>query len=170
MEINQKRLNLLQITSKMVNTFKLYLERLEQVRRSPDSVAVSFEKQFLTYEQLNKKSNRLANYLKVLGIGPEVVVGICLERSVETIVSILAVLKAGGAYLPIDPVYPSERISFMVEDAHIPVLITHSGLKENLKQIIATSVESIRYIDGIEANTRYEPTASGGIFFVKSLK
>ena len=107
----------------------------EQVRRSPDSVAVSFEKQFLTYEQLNKKSNRLANYLKVLGIGPEVVVGICLERSVETIVSILAVLKAGGAYLPIDPVYPSERISFMVEDAHIPVLITHSGLKENLKQI-----------------------------------
>src|SRR5204863_5751349 len=81
----------------------------EQVARTPDAVAVVFEDQQLTYGELNARANQLAHHLIALGVGPEVLVGICMERSLELIVGLLAILKAGGAYVPMDPSYPNER-------------------------------------------------------------
>jgi amino acid adenylation domain-containing protein len=86
----------------------------------------------LTYKELNSRANQLAHYLKKLGIGPEVLVGICLERSLEMVVGILGILKACGVYLPLDPAYPLERLAFMLEDAQVPVLLTQETLLEKL--------------------------------------
>ena len=84
----------------------------EQAARTPAAVAVVYEGEQLTYQQLNVRANQLAHYLRKLGVGPEVMVGICLERSVEMVVALLGILKAGGAYLPLDPDYPKERLPF----------------------------------------------------------
>jgi len=105
-----------------------------QVERTPDAVAVVFEEQKLTYRELNVKANQLANYLRALGVRPEVLVGICVERSFDTIVGILGVLKAGGAYVPIDPAYPSERIAYMLDDSQLPVLLTQKQLIASLSE------------------------------------
>ena len=86
----------------------------EQVKRTPETVAVVFEDQQLTYRELNSQANQLAHYLKKLGVGPETLVGICVERSLEMIVGLLGILKAGGAYVPLDPGYPKERLGFML--------------------------------------------------------
>ena len=104
----------------------------EQVERTPDAIAVVFEEQQLTYRELNVKANQLAHYLRKLGVGPEVLVGICVERSLEMIVGLLGILKAGGAYLPIEPTYPEERINFMLEDSQISVILTQKKLIKNL--------------------------------------
>jgi non-ribosomal peptide synthetase component F len=118
-----------------------------QVERTPDAVAVVFpatdettrpergeEKtsQHLTYRGLNQRANQLAHCLQKLGVGPETVVGVCVERSPEMIVSALGVLKAGGAYLPIDPLYPQERLAFMLQDSQVPVLLTQASLLAGL--------------------------------------
>jgi amino acid adenylation domain-containing protein/non-ribosomal peptide synthase protein (TIGR01720 family) len=100
----------------------------QQVEKTPDAVAVVFDFQQLTYRELNERSNQLAHYLRSLGVGADVLVGICVERSLEMIVGILGILKAGGAYLPLDPNYPSERLSFMLEDAQLSVLLTQEKL------------------------------------------
>ena len=99
-----------------------------QVGRAPDAVAVVFGGERLTYQELNRRANQLAHYLRRLGVGPEVMVGICVKRSVEMVVGILGILKAGGAYLPLDPVYPRRRLAFMLEDAEVSVLVTQEGL------------------------------------------
>ncbi|MCG3119021.1 MAG: Linear gramicidin synthase subunit B [bacterium] len=96
----------------------------EQARRTPDSVAVIFNEQALTYGELNARANQLAHYLRARGVGPDVLVGICVERSLEMIIGMLGILKAGGAYLPLDPAYPKERLAFMLEDTRTPVLLT----------------------------------------------
>ncbi|MBD2385754.1 non-ribosomal peptide synthetase [Cylindrospermum sp. FACHB-282] len=106
----------------------------EQVVRSPDAIAVVFEDKQLTYRELNQRANQLAHHLQQQGVGPEVLVGICVERSLEMVVGILAILKAGGAYLPLDPVYPPERLGFMLEDAQISVLLTQQQLVAGLPQ------------------------------------
>ncbi|WP_375515431.1 amino acid adenylation domain-containing protein [uncultured Nostoc sp.] len=103
-----------------------------QVERSPQAIAIVFEDIQLTYQQLNKRANQLAHYLRTLGVGPEVLVGICLERSLEMIVGILAILKAGGAYVPLDPAYPPERLAFILSDTQTPVLLTQEKLVKNL--------------------------------------
>lgn len=90
--------------------------------------AVLFEQQQLTYGELNRRSNQLARYLRRRGVGPEVLVGICLERSPDMIVALLAVLKAGGAYVPIDPAYPKDRIAYIIEDARLAALVTQKSL------------------------------------------
>ena len=113
----------------------------EQVERTPGSVAVVYEDQRLTYEELNSRANQLAHYLRGLGVGPEVRVGICVERSVEMVVGLLGILKAGGAYVPLDPEYPAERLAYMVEDAQVPVLLTQSHLRERLPEGEARVVE-----------------------------
>jgi amino acid adenylation domain-containing protein len=95
-----------------------------QVERTPEAVAVVFEQKRLTYQELNQRANQLAHYLKKLGVGPEVLVGICMERSLEMVVGLLGILKAGGAYLPLEPAYPQERLAFMLEEAQTPVLLT----------------------------------------------
>ncbi len=99
-----------------------------QVERSPEAVAVLFEQECLTYRQLNRKANQLAHRLRSLGVGPDVLVGICLQRSLEMVVGLLGILKAGGAYVPLDPTYPAERLAFMLEDAQVPVLLTERSL------------------------------------------
>ncbi|WP_222930911.1 non-ribosomal peptide synthetase [Microcystis aeruginosa] len=106
----------------------------EQVERTPDAVAVVFEGQQLTYNELNCRANQLAHYLQSLGVKPDELVGICVERSLEMIVGLLGILKAGGAYLPLDPEYPIERLSFMLEDAQLSVLLTQQKLGETLPQ------------------------------------
>ena len=106
----------------------------EQAARSPDAVAVIFEDQTLTYRELNRRSNRLAHYLRGLGVGPEVLVGLCLERSLEMVTGVLGILKAGGSYVPLDPNYPEERVAFMIEDAGASVLLTQQNLLGRLPE------------------------------------
>ena len=105
-----------------------------QAKRSPEAIAVASGDEQVTYRELNERANRLAHYLMRLGIGPEQVVGICLQRSVELVTSLLGVLKAGGAYLPLDPDYPGERLEFMLRDAAAEVLITDRALAERFNQ------------------------------------
>ncbi|TCP59055.1 amino acid adenylation domain-containing protein [Tumebacillus sp. BK434] len=96
----------------------------EQAARVPERIAVVCEQQELTYRELNERANRLAHHLQAQGVGPESLVGLCVERSVEMIVGILGILKAGGAYVPLDPTYPQERLAFLMEDSQIEVLVT----------------------------------------------
>jgi nonribosomal peptide synthetase DhbF len=103
-----------------------------QTARAPDAVAVLFGDVSLTYAELDRRANQLAHHLRSLGVGPEVVVGLCLERSLDMIVGLLGILKAGGAYLPLDPNYPKERLAFMIEDASALLLVTHSALLERI--------------------------------------
>ena len=103
-----------------------------QVARTPDAVAVVFEDQSLSYGELDARANQLAHHLRALGVGPETVVGLCVERSPEMLIGLLGILKAGGAYLPLDPAYPHERLAFMLEDAGAPVLVTQSALLDRL--------------------------------------
>lgn len=102
-----------------------------QVARTPDALALIYDgptEVRLTYTELNERSNRLAHCLQARGVGPETVVGICLERSPDMVIALLAVLKAGGAYLPLDPEYPAERLAFMLEDAQAALVLTHGDL------------------------------------------
>jgi len=99
-----------------------------QVERSPEATAVEFEGQRLTYAELNNHANQLANRLRRLGVGPEVLVGICVSPSLEMIAGLLGILKAGGAYVPMDPAYPAERLAFMMDDTAMPVLVTQESL------------------------------------------
>jgi aspartate racemase len=103
-----------------------------QVEKSPDVIAVAFEDQELTYQELNRRANQLAHYLRKRGVGSESLVGICVERSLNMIVAILGVLKAGGAYVPLDPAYPKERLSFMLEDTQVRVVLTEVTSLPNL--------------------------------------
>ncbi len=103
-----------------------------QVELTPDAVAVVFENQQITYRQLNQRANQLAHYLCTLGVGSEVLVGICMERSLEMVVGLLGILKAGGAYVPLDPAYPKERLAFILEDTQAPVILTQEQLVNNL--------------------------------------
>jgi putative pyridoxal-dependent aspartate 1-decarboxylase len=118
----------------------------EQVDKTPNAIAVVFENQQLTYEALNSKANQLAHYLQTLGVKPEVLVGICVERSIEMVIGLLGILKAGGAYLSLDPAYPVARLAFMLEDAQVPVLLTQSSLKEKhaetKAQLVCLDVEA----------------------------
>jgi amino acid adenylation domain-containing protein/thioester reductase-like protein len=117
----------------------------EQVQRSPDAIALEWEDEQLTYQQLNAKANQLAHYLQTLGVGPEVLVGIYLERSSRgaasrtplTVIALLAILKAGGAYLPLDPNYPQERLADILDDAQVSVLLTQKKLLEFLPELEA---------------------------------
>lgn len=102
----------------------------EQVERTPNNIAVLFNSQQLTYAELNARANQLAHYLQRLGVGAEVLVGICVERSLEMLIGILGILKAGGAYVPLDPHYPQERLAFMLEDTQVSILLTQQHLLE----------------------------------------
>jgi non-ribosomal peptide synthetase component F len=95
-----------------------------QVEQTPDSIAVIFEGESLTYRELNHRANKVAHYLISLGVEPEALVGIGVERSLEMAIALLGILKAGGAYVPLDPTYPQQRLSLMLEEAQPPVLLT----------------------------------------------
>jgi amino acid adenylation domain-containing protein len=120
----------------------------QQVERTPNAVALDFEKQQLTYRELNNRANQLAHDLQKLGVKPEVLVGIYMERSLEMVIGLLAILKAGGAYLPLDPTYPQERLGFMLSDTQVRMLLTQQHLVKKLPphqaQVICVNTDSHR--------------------------
>jgi amino acid adenylation domain-containing protein len=103
-----------------------------QAAATPGAVAVVMGDQVLSYRELNERANQLGHFLQTLGVGPDVLVGLCIERSLEMIVGLLGILKAGGAYVPLDPGYPPERLAFMLRDAQVPVLVTKRHLVTRL--------------------------------------
>ncbi len=112
----------------------------QQSLRSPDAIAVSFEQDSLSYRDLNHRANQLAHFLISAGTRPDSLVGICLDRSLEMVVGLLGILKAGAAYVPIDPSYPADRISFMISDSRVPILLTQQHL---LDQLISHPVRTV---------------------------
>jgi amino acid adenylation domain-containing protein len=123
---------------------------------TPAAVAVVLGKQVLNYDELNRRANQLAHYLRTLGVDREVLVGVCLERSPELIISLLAVLKAGGAYVPLDPAYPTERLAFMLNDTQAPVLLTSTAIMQHLPEVSTKIV----CLDGAERPWLYESCAN----------
>ncbi|WP_198299704.1 non-ribosomal peptide synthetase [Tumebacillus avium] len=111
-----------------------------QAERTPDAVAVEYLDEKLTYAELNARANRLAHYLQEQGIGPEKLVGLCINRSLELVVGLLGIQKAGGAFLPLDPEYPPERLRYLLEDAGVKVLLTESQLLPQLPEHSAHTV------------------------------
>jgi amino acid adenylation domain-containing protein len=103
-----------------------------QAERSPEAVALVCEGQTLTYRELDRRANRLARRLRGLGVGPDVLVGLCADRSLDMVVGILGILKAGGAYVPLDPSYPPDRLAFMLQDAAVPVLVAQRAVQSAL--------------------------------------
>ncbi|HEU4963515.1 MAG TPA: amino acid adenylation domain-containing protein [Bacilli bacterium] len=124
--------NLLTAWSGATNTYadeELFVTAFEQqVARDPEQTAVLFGKEGLSYEQLNRRANQLAHHLKRRGIGAEKRVGVALERSTDLVVALLGILKAGAAYVPLDPAYPAERLQYMIEDAGLSLILTQEGL------------------------------------------
>ena len=116
----------------------------DQVDRDPAATAVIYEDASLSYEELNARSNRLAHHLIGLGVKPDTPVGICVERSLEMVIGLLAVLKAGGCYVPLDPEYPAERLGFMLKDSAPSIVLTHGparvGLQAALDECDLTTV------------------------------
>ena len=116
-------------------------ERFEaRVDRTPDALAVSFEGESLTYRELDARATRLAHHLRKLGVEREVLAGICVQRSLSMVIAILGVLKAGGAYLPLDPEYPKDRLAFMVEDSRVPLIVTEAAYADTLPEHAARVV------------------------------
>jgi non-ribosomal peptide synthetase component F len=107
----------------------------DQVRQSPDAPAVTFGDETLTYRELNQRANQLAHRLRRIGVGPDILVGLCVERSNEMLVGILAILKAGGAYVPLDPALPLERLQFMSTDADLRLILTQARLIPKLSSL-----------------------------------
>jgi amino acid adenylation domain-containing protein len=105
----------------------------QQVEKTPTATAVVFEETQLTYKELNDRANQLAHYLRSAGAGPDVLVGVCLERSAELVVALLGILKAGAAYLPLEKEYPAERLRFILQDAGAPILVTRKSLSDKLR-------------------------------------
>ncbi|PTL76953.1 non-ribosomal peptide synthetase, partial [Vitiosangium sp. GDMCC 1.1324] len=125
-----------------------------QVARTPDALAASFEDLHLTYRQLDSRANQLAWRLRSLGVGPDCLVGLCVERSMDMLIGLLGILKAGGAYVPMDPAYPSERLAFMLQDTSVPVLLTQSSLQDKLPAHRA----SVLLLDSPDNGLDSEPT------------
>jgi amino acid adenylation domain-containing protein/non-ribosomal peptide synthase protein (TIGR01720 family) len=142
-----------------------------QVQRTPEHIAVSFQDHKLTYRELNRRANQLAHQLRLLGVGPEVLVGLLMERSVGMMVALLGILKAGGAYLPLDPSYPQERLSFMLADTKAPVLLMQDGRAELLSdyQGMTLSLDErgllviARNSTGERSGTECEQTPASGV-------
>jgi amino acid adenylation domain-containing protein len=118
-----------------------------QVELTPNAPALVFDKQTLTYSELNSRANQLAQHLRKLGVGPEELVAICMERTPLMIIGLLGILKAGGAFVPLDPVYPPERLRFMLEDAAATLIIT----QRNLQSTIPARKEKIICLDDLES-------------------
>ncbi len=113
----------------------------QQVEQTPDAVAVVYEAEQLTYDQLNRRANQLGNYLREMGVGPEAKVGLCVERGLEMIVGLMGVMKAGAAYLPLDANYPQERLAYMIADAHCLVTIATTSTADKLNRIEANLLD-----------------------------
>jgi amino acid adenylation domain-containing protein len=134
----------------------------QQVARAPAAVAVVSGEWQLSYRELNEPANKVAHYLRKRGVGPDVLVGVCLERSPEMIIALLAVWKAGGAYVPLDPTYPLERLLFMIDDARPVVLLT----EEKCRQLFSAMGNEVIYLDSewpmFDQEVGDNPTPTGG--------
>jgi amino acid adenylation domain-containing protein len=141
-----------------------------QVECTPDAVALVFEDQQLTYRELNCRANHLAHSLRTRGVGPEVPVGICMERSLEMVVGLLGILKAGGAYVPLDPAYPQERVAFMLADTQATVLLSQKRLAARLPahrtQVVAVDAEWERMTQHDEENMTSGTTADNCAYVI----
>jgi amino acid adenylation domain-containing protein len=128
----------LQLLIEWGNSAKLCIHHLfeQQVQRTPAAIAVVFQDRQLTYQELNTQANQLASYLRSLGVNTETLVGICIERSLDLLVGLLGILKAGGVYIPLDPAYPAERLAFMLADSQASVIVTQQSLVEQLKPLV----------------------------------
>ena len=121
----------------------------EQVRKLPQAIAIEFSDKQISYDELDKRSSQLANYLRLLGIGTESLVGLCLPRGIDLIVGLLGILKSGGAYVPLDPAYPQARLSYMIEDSQVKVVVSHSEVLEQLQG----KVNHLILLDEIDLNS-----------------
>jgi arthrofactin-type cyclic lipopeptide synthetase B len=130
-----------------------------QADRAPDAIAVSYEGRSLTYGELNERANRLAHYLIAQGVGPDRLVGICVERSLEMVVGLLGILKAGGAYLPLDPGIPVERLQYLLQDADPKVLLTQSQIRSRVGTPGAQVIELDAHWGEIERHPHGNPRA-----------
>src|SRR5829696_5632596 len=110
------------------------------VAPTPHKTAVVIGEEEVSYADLNRRANQLAHYLQAMGVGPEVPVGVLLERSLETIVTLLGIFRAGGAYVPLEPEYPDERLRFMLRDAGLKLLVTQANLASRLADIAMKSI------------------------------
>ncbi|WP_374015232.1 amino acid adenylation domain-containing protein [Massilia sp. BJB1822] len=119
----------------------------EQAQVQPEVTALVYEGRELSYGELNRKANQLAHHLRALGAGPDVLVGICMERSIEMVVALLGILKAGGAYVPLDPSYPQERLELMLEDSAPLVVLTQQALRDGLPRLLPAS-QVVLCLDG----------------------
>src|SRR6185295_10204402 len=133
-----------------------------QAARRPDAIALVHEDSVLSYGELDARANRLAHHLRRLGVGPEVLVGLCVERSLDMVVGLLGILKAGGAYLPLDPAYPVDRIAFVLADSKAAVLVSQ---EDHLAWPRKTAVRSV-CLDAdwpvIERQPTSAPASGGG--------
>jgi len=134
----------------------------EQAARTPDAVALRSQGESMSYGELNRRSNQLAHHLRGLGVGPEVQVGLCLERSFELMVAILGILKAGGAYVSLDPDYPRDRLSLMLTETATPVLLTQQSLATSLPAHDARVIPLDTGWDAIAGESEENPNAGAG--------
>lgn len=140
-----------------------------QVAETPNAIAVEHNGTRLTYAQLNARANQLARHLKTLGVGPESLVGICVERSIEMLLGLMATLKAGGAYLPLDPTYPEARLEFMLLDSETAVVITHDRLLEVLPNYDGATVcfeRDSSFIESYSADNLAESAAAENLAYI----
>jgi len=128
----------------------------EQVIKTPDAQALTFEGRTLTYKDLNKRVNQLAHFLQSQGVGPEILVGVCMFRSLEMVIALLAVIKAGGAYVPFDSTYPVKRLSFMINDSKVPVILAHQACSS----LIQNETSRIIYFEDIDSALERYPTTN----------
>ncbi len=140
----------------------------EQVDKNPQAIAAIYEDGQLTYQQLNSRANQLARHLQSLGVKPEVLVGVYIERGLDTIVAMLGILKAGGAYLPLDPTYPQERLAYMIEDAAVSVLLTKSELTAKLPsyQVKVVCLDDAKLISDYSTDNPTTAVTSSNLAYV----
>lgn len=130
----------------------------EQVERTPDNIALSFRSETLTYRELNRRATQLAHHLIGRGVGPDVMVGICIERSLEMVIGLLGIVKAGGAYVPFDPDYPHDRLAFMLADSGVTVLLSSSGVRDRLPSTTTGRIELDLDWAAIDKQPDHNPT------------
>lgn len=130
---------------------------------SPAAIALHCGTATLTYGELNRRANQLAHHLRTVGVGPEVLVGLAVERSMDAIIGMLAILKAGGAYLPLDPAYPQERLAHMMQDAQVPVLVTHRAAQATLQPALIEQPLTVVRLDVDGAAIARQSTANPNV-------
>ena len=132
-----------------------------QVARAPDAPAIFYRDRILSYAEVDAQANRLAHHLRSLGAGPETVVASFVERSPEMVIGLVGILKAGAAYLPLDPDYPRERLAFMLEDANVQIVLTQSRLLERLPHTFAAELV---VLEAEQSALEQRPSCSVGLF------